>query len=228
MLTFSDSKSMAKALRKGLSERQIDITHADSLELVARQFGFANWNMLSARIDSSADDLELPDGWIASGGRPELYRLGRDPSMPGTIKIASRESVLPGDVSATIMQSIAAGDYVGKVLCLRAELRSRDAGQGCLWMRVDPLNGKRYLRFDNLMRRKTEGVLKGDNDWVERSIVLDVPESAGTIHYGVLLVGSGQLWGRRLTIEEVDPATVTTAEVGLPRRPTNLGFGEAA
>jgi hypothetical protein len=227
MLTFSDSKSMAKALRKGLSERQIDITHADSLELVARQFGFGNWNMLSARIDSTADSLALPDGWIASGGRPELYRLGRDPSMPGAIKISSRDSGLPHEASATVMQSIAADDYVGKTLRLSGELRSRDAGEGCLWMRVDPVNGGRYLRFDNMMRRKTDGTLKGDSDWVARSIVLDVPEGAGTIHCGVLLVGSGELWGRKLTIEEVDPATVTTADVGLPRRPTNLGFGEA-
>ena len=40
MHTFLDSKAMAKALRTALAERQIDITHSDSLELVARQFGF--------------------------------------------------------------------------------------------------------------------------------------------------------------------------------------------
>jgi len=65
MHTFLDSKAMAKALRAALADRQIDITHSDSLELVAREFGFANWNMLAARIDAAqADELELPSGWL--------------------------------------------------------------------------------------------------------------------------------------------------------------------
>jgi len=87
MLSFSDSKSMAKALRKGLAERRIDISHSDSLELVARQFGFANWNMLAARIDGEPAELKLPSDWIVSGGSPEHYRLGLDPELPGVVKI---------------------------------------------------------------------------------------------------------------------------------------------
>jgi hypothetical protein len=67
---------MAKALRKALAERRIDISHSDSLELVARQFGYANWNMLSARIDSDGKAPPLPEGWIVTGtGRPNLYRV---------------------------------------------------------------------------------------------------------------------------------------------------------
>src|SRR6478672_1712699 len=87
MLHFSDSKSMAKALRQALAERSIEISHSDSLELVARQFGFANWNMLAARIDTDKDGPQLPEGWIVSGqGRPNLYRVGLDPTQPGSVK----------------------------------------------------------------------------------------------------------------------------------------------
>jgi hypothetical protein len=227
MLDFSDSKSMAKALRKALAERHIAITHSVSLELVARQFGFANWNMLAAKIED-APELKLPEGWITAGGQPDLYRLGIDPEVPGAIKIESREPSLRREASATVMQSIDASDYMGKALHIRAELRSRSAGRGVLWMRIDPAHGGRYLRFDNMMYRRIDGALEGDVDWVERNIVLDIPDGADSIHYGVLLSGGGELWACNLVVEEVDPDAVTITEARYPRRPTNLDFGAAA
>jgi len=72
MHTFLDSKTMAKALRKALAERKIDINHADSLELVARQFGLDNWNILAAKINAANARPVLPADWIVSGGAPEL------------------------------------------------------------------------------------------------------------------------------------------------------------
>ncbi|MEL0436487.1 glyoxalase superfamily protein [Phycobacter sp. K97] len=50
MRDFTDSKSMAKTLRAGLAAQGVDISHAQALELVARQFGVADWNTLSAQI----------------------------------------------------------------------------------------------------------------------------------------------------------------------------------
>lgn len=52
MRTYLDAKAMAKAMREALSENQIDISHSQALEIVARQFGVATWNVLSARIDA--------------------------------------------------------------------------------------------------------------------------------------------------------------------------------
>jgi len=40
---------MAKALRKALADQQIDMPHAACLEIVARQLGFRDWNVLRAR-----------------------------------------------------------------------------------------------------------------------------------------------------------------------------------
>lgn len=51
MLSFSDSKSMAKALRKLLEEHNLQLSHSACLEIVARQFGFANWQVLSAACE---------------------------------------------------------------------------------------------------------------------------------------------------------------------------------
>lgn len=52
MRTYVDAKLMAKSLRKTLSARRIEISHSESLEMVARQFGLDNWNILAARISA--------------------------------------------------------------------------------------------------------------------------------------------------------------------------------
>lgn len=54
MDTLSRSKSMAKALRKALADRNVDLSHSDCLEIVARQFGFPDWNTLKAASDADA------------------------------------------------------------------------------------------------------------------------------------------------------------------------------
>ncbi len=50
MRTFMDAKAMAKAMREALAARNVDLTHSEALEIVARQFGFDNWNILSSRL----------------------------------------------------------------------------------------------------------------------------------------------------------------------------------
>jgi hypothetical protein len=50
MRDFRDSKLMAKDLRAALAARKLDISHSDALELVAKQQGFDNWNVLAAKI----------------------------------------------------------------------------------------------------------------------------------------------------------------------------------
>ncbi len=42
VLTYADAKPMAKALRAALAERGHSVTHGESLELVARQFGLTS------------------------------------------------------------------------------------------------------------------------------------------------------------------------------------------
>ena len=50
MRDFRDAKLMAKLLRQAFAERDAPITHSQTLELVARQFGCGDWNVLAARI----------------------------------------------------------------------------------------------------------------------------------------------------------------------------------
>ena len=63
MRDFRDAKVMAHALRDALKAKAIETTHSESLELIANTFGFANWNIMSARIEAArprADDARRP------------------------------------------------------------------------------------------------------------------------------------------------------------------------
>jgi hypothetical protein len=53
MRDFRDAKSMAHALRDALKSQAVDTTHSESLELIAKAFGYENWNILSAKIDAA-------------------------------------------------------------------------------------------------------------------------------------------------------------------------------
>ncbi|SMD18949.1 hypothetical protein SAMN05880593_1381 [Rhizobium sp. RU36D] len=53
MRDFRDAKAMAKALKAALATENISINHALALELVARQFGLASWNILSDQIEAT-------------------------------------------------------------------------------------------------------------------------------------------------------------------------------
>lgn len=50
MRTFHDAKTMARTLREGLAQRNVELSHSEALELVAREFGCDNWNVLAAKI----------------------------------------------------------------------------------------------------------------------------------------------------------------------------------
>lgn len=49
-LTLTDAKSQAKALREALASQGNPISHAQALELVAKQNGARDWNTYSARL----------------------------------------------------------------------------------------------------------------------------------------------------------------------------------
>jgi hypothetical protein len=49
----TDLKQQAKALRAGLTARGTAISHSEALELIAHQWGAADWNTLSARVNAT-------------------------------------------------------------------------------------------------------------------------------------------------------------------------------
>ena len=53
MRDFRDAKAMAHSLRDALKVKAMEISHSESLELIAKAFGYENWNILSAKIDAA-------------------------------------------------------------------------------------------------------------------------------------------------------------------------------
>jgi hypothetical protein len=53
MRDFRDAKAMAHGLRDALKIRAVETTHSDCLELIAKAFGYDNWNILSAKIEAA-------------------------------------------------------------------------------------------------------------------------------------------------------------------------------
>ena len=87
MRTFREAKEMAKALRAELRERRrVELTHSECLEIVARQFGFDNWNILAARIEKEGrsrivprfllDGLDIGDPRRATNTTIPVLRIG--------------------------------------------------------------------------------------------------------------------------------------------------------
>jgi hypothetical protein len=58
MFTRKNAKTMAKSLRDSLVGRNVSLSHSTCLEIVARQFGFADWSTLSAKLPQGG--LEIP------------------------------------------------------------------------------------------------------------------------------------------------------------------------
>jgi hypothetical protein len=52
---FRDAKNNMRALRDALKAKAVETTHAEALELIAKAFGYENWNILSAKIEAAAE-----------------------------------------------------------------------------------------------------------------------------------------------------------------------------
>ena len=90
-------------------------------------------------------------------------------------------------------------------------------------MRVDKAPGGAPLAFDNMHDRP----LRGSPDWQRHDVVLDVPQEAMGIFFGVLLTGSGTVWLSDVKFETVGldvPPTGMTQRQPIADAPTNLDF----
>jgi ATP-dependent Lon protease len=56
MRDFRDAKTMAQTLRDNLNAKAVTISHSESLELVSKMLGIADWNTLSAMLRTDRDD----------------------------------------------------------------------------------------------------------------------------------------------------------------------------
>ena len=91
-------------------------------------------------------------------------------------------------------------------------------------MRID--KEAKQLAFDNMQGRP----IKGSTGWKQYDVVLDVPQDATGIFFGVLLSGSGTVRISGAKFEIVGPSVPITGAPGMqqkPDEPVNLDFGSS-
>jgi hypothetical protein len=66
MRDFRDAKAMAHTLRDALKAKAIETTHSECLELIAKVFGYDNWNILSAKVEAAQS--RTPGGALVPAG----------------------------------------------------------------------------------------------------------------------------------------------------------------
>jgi beta-lactamase regulating signal transducer with metallopeptidase domain/cephalosporin hydroxylase len=164
-----------------------------------------------------------PKGWWKNGSNSEAYDVGIDSTQPYkkpvTVYVKSLDPKASEGKFGGMMQMCRAESFRGKRLKFTGYVKTRDvAGTANLWFRVDGENGQ-LLAFDNMSDRP----IKGTTDWKEYSVVLDVPETATALAYGIFVSGAGTAWLNDVQLIEVGSGVKSTA-TKLPDAPQNLDF----
>src|SRR6476620_8686730 len=75
MRDFRDAKAMAQTLRQSLTAKSVTVSHSESLGLVSRILGAADWNTLSALIQAGGREA-------APAEAVRTEQPGRYPAIP--------------------------------------------------------------------------------------------------------------------------------------------------
>ncbi|MCY1043837.1 AraC family transcriptional regulator [Corallococcus sp. bb12-1] len=170
----------------------------------------------------SATQSKLPQGWYVTESAPQHYEAGVDASAPceGSRSAFLRSRTQATDSFGTFMQAFSAKDFQGKRLRFTAAVRHQDVkGWAGLWMRVEGVDPKQPLAFDNMQSR----ALVGTHGCKRYDVVLDVPREATTIMAGLIMSGAGQAWLDGVRFEPVDASVKTTDLLSAPQQPLPSG-----
>jgi Glyoxalase superfamily protein len=97
MRDFRDAKVMARALRDALKAKAIETTHTEALELIAKAFGYKNWNILSAKIEA-AEPKPSDERWLSPSGTRHRHGERADPSQIARDYIAHPARLAVNDI----------------------------------------------------------------------------------------------------------------------------------
>jgi transcriptional regulator with XRE-family HTH domain len=165
------------------------------------------------------------NGWFISGSKAKSYEIGLDKSVTKSGKKCAYIKSIEDDIKGfgTIMQSCDAKFYIGKRIKMTGFVKTEDVtNRSGMWLRVDSKFEKKYLSFDNMRDRP----IKGDSDWTQYEIILNVPKESSTLNYGVLINGTGKVWFDRLSFEILGDITDQIPVSKIPEKPSNIDFEE--
>jgi hypothetical protein len=171
-------------------------------------------------VAATATLAPLP-GWIMAGGAPADYEFGLAAVTHEGLPVARLQARHSSPASfGTMMQTMSASQYRATRLRLNGLIRTHEVDWAALWLRIDGPSGT--LAFDNMRHHAPRGTA----DWTEAEVVLDVPEHATTVNFGLLLVGAGAAHVARLHLATVDETVALTGRDvdEVPDSPQNLDF----
>jgi len=162
----------------------------------------------SAPATREPEPIRPPAGWFLSGSDPSSFTLTVDRIVKHAGTAGARLDAVQGaSGTGTVVQSTAPDAYRGKRLRFSAAAKTEGVtGWTGLWMRVDGPEGRR-AGFDNMQNRP----LRGTTRWARHAIVLDVPEDATRVSFGLLQDGAGSSWIDDCTLELVDERVPLTS-----------------
>ena len=182
----------------------------------------------------------VPAPWFISGTHRTNYEAGllqstsentstseSESTHHGTrvVRLRMRTGVADAVGFGTLMQSISAARYAGRRVRFAAAIRTHEVSDWAgLWLRVDTASGTHQI--DHMHDRP----LNQSTEWQVAEVVLDVPEQATSLHFGVLLSGSGAVDLALPRFEAVSTDVPVTAKPSpaLPEEPQALNFGQPA
>ncbi|MFZ6777738.1 transcriptional regulator [Undibacterium sp. Ji83W] len=174
---------------------------------------------LYALAAESVEKLAAP--WDLAGETPKSYQIGLDRSQTISGKGSKFIRYVNGEDQSwgTLMQMIAADQYLNKRVRFQARVKTKDVdGWAGLWMRIDTKSKSEYPFYNS-----EDKPIKGTTDWQLRSVVLDVPADAKAIAFGVIDDGKGQVWLDDLKLEVVGadvPVDKMKPTKSLPTKPS--------
>ncbi|MEO0573679.1 MAG: hypothetical protein AAF039_18410 [Bacteroidota bacterium] len=170
--------------------------------------------------------------WLKTGSSPENYEVGIDKTeaVNGQKSAFLLSDSALSEQFGTLMQSVGAKEYQGKKIRMTGFIKSENVKDWSgMWLRIDDYSGVSSTYFDNMEDRP----IKGNTDWTEYEILMDVPKDGYSMNFGVLLVGQGKVWLDDVKFEIIGESmeafsdTLTTNQpYPFSLRPENLDFEE--
>lgn len=184
------------------------------LQLEKQAMKQESWNYVESPMIIPNEEKLLAQstqkGWFISGDNPDGYNIGQD-------KVVRHNKVVSGFIRSkredvkgfgTIMQQTDITKYVGKKLQLSAYIKNKDVKNWAgLWARLDDKDLE-VLWFDNMQNRP----IKATSDWKQYDINFEISKGSVTLSFGVLLVGSGNVWINDVNLVELEVNKKTPVE----------------
>ena len=168
--------------------------------------GFQATNFANANIDVSILNSSFEEVDFATPAKIPGWRLGGtggDLKLSSAIKTSGRYSAVIsrqlGAPFATMIQTIDATPYRGKLLSLRAKLQANapTKGMGAVWMRAD--SDEIGITFAS----SSDQPIKNDKKWHTRQVAIEIPLAAKKVSFGAMISSEGNLYVEDFDLKEI-------------------------